>query len=66
MVELRQWRGWARNVRKREREVEEEESSALGGRTEELGHIYRERGERRDGRSVSRRSLMAFMELEWR
>jgi hypothetical protein len=53
-------------VRKREREVEEEESSALGGRTEELGHIYRERGERRDGRSVSRRSLMAFMELEWR
>jgi hypothetical protein len=51
----------------RERELEEEESSAVEGRREELGHIYRERGgKRRDARSVSRRSLMAFMELEWR
>lgn len=35
----------------RERELGEEESSAVGGRREELGHIYREReGRGRDGR----------------
>jgi hypothetical protein len=58
---------WASKECEKERQSSKRKRARLWEEEERNSAIFIEReGKRRDGRLVSRRSLMAFMELEWR